>query len=277
MSTPHFVVVLRDLTVPLVESLCVGRDESCDIVITDDPKVSRRHAKLFDRGGVITVEDFASANGTFLNGARVITPVRVRAGDEVRVGDERLSLRRTESTRPARRSGRPARSAPPAGELPYSLPDLATEPYGVDRYHTRWLRIEDAIASKDWSLADDLLGSQFRRVRRSATESRELTSITQAKLCRYAIDMTVATGQGTWLNELFEFHVWCGRPLPEAAAEALVPIVEQVRNLDLAALRRLIDVLQAADGSFSPSERNAYASIVAAWKTAEESAGRRSE
>lgn len=258
MTKPPFIVLFREQTVPLVDQIWVGRDPSCNIVVTDDPKVSRKHARFMLRGTVVTIEDHASANGTFLNGARVITPLRVNPGDEVRVGDERLALQKVGATPAPRRTGRPPRDEDQVRESQrYTPPDLETEPYGVDRYHVRWLQIEDAVASKDWALADDLLAAQFRRVRRDIEESGELLPITQAKLCRHALDVAVATGDGSWINALLDLHTWLRQPLPDASAEALPSVVVQVRGLDVSKLRGLIGVLRATPGDELEDEARA--------------------
>jgi len=49
-------------------------------------EVSRRHCELRQEGGLLTVEDLGSVNGTFLNGARVSEPQVVRPGDHLQVG-----------------------------------------------------------------------------------------------------------------------------------------------------------------------------------------------
>jgi hypothetical protein len=48
----------------------VGRDPSCEIVVTDG-SVSRRHARLEKRAGAWWVVDQGSANGTYVNSLRV--------------------------------------------------------------------------------------------------------------------------------------------------------------------------------------------------------------
>lgn len=57
----------------------------------DDPeaKVSRRHAKIMNRGGNYYVEDLGSTNGTFINRGRRLLPgdrQPLRDGDEIIVG-----------------------------------------------------------------------------------------------------------------------------------------------------------------------------------------------
>lgn len=64
--------------------LVVGRDRSCNLVLTH-PAVSRRHARISVEAGQVVLEDLKSANGTFVNNARV-DKVNVAEGDVVRFG-----------------------------------------------------------------------------------------------------------------------------------------------------------------------------------------------
>ncbi len=69
--------VVRDQTV-------VGRDPSCEIVVADG-SVSRRHARLEQRGGIWWVVDQGSANGTYLNSLRIAEQA-LKNGQELRFG-----------------------------------------------------------------------------------------------------------------------------------------------------------------------------------------------
>lgn len=51
-------------------STTIGRSLSCDLVI-DVPSVSRSHAKIWCEEGAWRIKDLGSANGTFVDGARV--------------------------------------------------------------------------------------------------------------------------------------------------------------------------------------------------------------
>ena len=66
------------------ESVMVGRDRSCAIVLTH-PAVSRRHARITLSGTTCMLEDLKSANGTYVNNARV-DRVKLKVGDVVRFG-----------------------------------------------------------------------------------------------------------------------------------------------------------------------------------------------
>ncbi len=62
----------------------VGRDRTCGIVLSH-PAVSRRHARITLSGTTCVLEDLKSANGTYVNNARV-EKAKLKAGDVVRFG-----------------------------------------------------------------------------------------------------------------------------------------------------------------------------------------------
>ena len=65
----------------------VGRLPGIEILL-DDAQVSRRHAEITWDGARCTVMDVGSHNGTFVNGARLISnvPAPLRPGDRVSFG-----------------------------------------------------------------------------------------------------------------------------------------------------------------------------------------------
>jgi pSer/pThr/pTyr-binding forkhead associated (FHA) protein len=80
-------------TVPLKDSLTVGRAATCDLVLRDT-YVSNVHARIFSRDGSWWLEDLGSTNGTYINRSRVAVPTAIGPGDEVRMGKATLELRR---------------------------------------------------------------------------------------------------------------------------------------------------------------------------------------
>jgi hypothetical protein len=76
------------------ESLVVGRDPGCELVI-EDPRVSKRHAQLRWSGAGWTIEDLGSKNSTAVNG-QPVEGAELRDGDAISFGGlpgrfERLS------------------------------------------------------------------------------------------------------------------------------------------------------------------------------------------
>jgi pSer/pThr/pTyr-binding forkhead associated (FHA) protein len=63
----------------------IGRQRGCKVRIPS-AEVSRRHCMLSAVDGYVTVEDLDSANGTFVNGQKVIGKQAVRPGDTLTVG-----------------------------------------------------------------------------------------------------------------------------------------------------------------------------------------------
>lgn len=62
----------------------IGRGSS-QLPLTDQT-ISRRHAELRFVDGAWVLADLNSANGTYVNGARITRPVRLRHGDQIRLG-----------------------------------------------------------------------------------------------------------------------------------------------------------------------------------------------
>ena len=77
-------------------SVSIGRNAPCELVITDDPDMSRRHARIFWSGSSWMLEDLDSSNGTFIGefqtACRVSGPTAIKDGGIFRVGLTRLRL-----------------------------------------------------------------------------------------------------------------------------------------------------------------------------------------
>jgi pSer/pThr/pTyr-binding forkhead associated (FHA) protein len=69
----------------------LGRTADNDVVIRDGSS-SRSHARVFEDGGKIFVEDLKSANGTNVNGAAIKGKKALSSGDEIAIGDVTLSI-----------------------------------------------------------------------------------------------------------------------------------------------------------------------------------------
>jgi pSer/pThr/pTyr-binding forkhead associated (FHA) protein len=72
------------------QALRIGRHPFNEISLAD-PGLSRYHCWVVLRNGVHTVEDLASANGTFVNGVRLQGRHLLKRGDVIRVGSTELT------------------------------------------------------------------------------------------------------------------------------------------------------------------------------------------
>jgi diguanylate cyclase (GGDEF)-like protein len=64
--------------------MVIGRSQEATVRLLDDG-VSRRHARLVNERGVVSIEDLGSANGTLINGRRV-ERTALEDGDKIQVG-----------------------------------------------------------------------------------------------------------------------------------------------------------------------------------------------
>jgi pSer/pThr/pTyr-binding forkhead associated (FHA) protein len=63
-----------------------GRADGADIHV-EDQFASSSHARIYDRGGAMYLEDMGSTNGTYLNGRKVQSAEPLGTGDTIRIGD----------------------------------------------------------------------------------------------------------------------------------------------------------------------------------------------
>jgi pSer/pThr/pTyr-binding forkhead associated (FHA) protein len=58
----------------------------------DDPKISRFHAEIRRRGASLFLKDLHSTNGTLVNGKRLVREIRLKADDQISIGDSEIQL-----------------------------------------------------------------------------------------------------------------------------------------------------------------------------------------
>jgi len=71
--------------------LVLGRGDRAEIRL-EDPFASSRHARLFEQGNIVVIEDLGSTNGTYLNEEVLQTPRPLHPGDRVRIGDSEFTF-----------------------------------------------------------------------------------------------------------------------------------------------------------------------------------------
>lgn len=69
----------------------LGRGDRAEIRL-EDPFASSRHARIFEQGNILVIEDLRSTNGTYLNEELLETPRPLHPGDRVRIGDSEFTF-----------------------------------------------------------------------------------------------------------------------------------------------------------------------------------------
>lgn len=91
-STYHIILtdmnaMARRFQVPLEHSVVVGRKAGvCDIVLDYERSVSGRHCEISVRDGRFYLKDLQSANGTFVNGSKVLAETEIYSGSMIKLG-----------------------------------------------------------------------------------------------------------------------------------------------------------------------------------------------
>lgn len=67
----------------------IGRSIEAQIVIAD-PHISSKHLQIENTVNGFLVRDLASANGTFINGDKLVQPAVLKEGDEIAIGMSKL-------------------------------------------------------------------------------------------------------------------------------------------------------------------------------------------
>ncbi len=98
----------------------IGRVQGNDIIL---PKgnVSKRHSRIVLKDGRFIVVDLKSTNGTYVNGRKITSPLVVKPGDKIYIGDFILSVEQSGDAAAVTPSSAPpadARSAPPSSFPP---------------------------------------------------------------------------------------------------------------------------------------------------------------
>jgi DNA-binding transcriptional ArsR family regulator len=92
------------------DRVSIGSSDAADLVITDDPSVSRVHLVMERMGRVWCVRDLGSRNGTLVNNERLIGDRVLHDGAEMMIGRTRLVFHDRTTSEP---SVTEALSAPP--------------------------------------------------------------------------------------------------------------------------------------------------------------------
>jgi FHA domain len=71
--------------------IVLGRGDRAEIRL-EDPFASAGHARVYEQGNIIVIEDLGSTNGTYLNEELLETPRPLHPGDRVRIGDSEFAF-----------------------------------------------------------------------------------------------------------------------------------------------------------------------------------------
>jgi pSer/pThr/pTyr-binding forkhead associated (FHA) protein len=71
--------------------IVLGRGDRAEIQL-EDPFASSRHARVYEQGNIVVIEDLDSTNGTYLNEELLQSPRPLHPGDRVRIGESEFAF-----------------------------------------------------------------------------------------------------------------------------------------------------------------------------------------
>jgi pSer/pThr/pTyr-binding forkhead associated (FHA) protein len=71
--------------------IVLGRGDRAQIRL-EDPFASARHARVYQQGNIVVIEDLDSTNGTYLNEELLETARPLHPGDRVRIGESEFAF-----------------------------------------------------------------------------------------------------------------------------------------------------------------------------------------
>lgn len=220
-----------------VKRVLIGRSEECTLYL-DDPLASRLHAAIFvdDRQRVM-LEDLGSRNGTHVNSTEVRTPVALKEGDRVRIGEQEILLVRVQPR--------------PGTETLVELPkEEKTASFGI-----LGTLADKALAMGNGVEAERIIG-RLMVVELERIEGGQLVG-TEAfsSLESYGLRLAQTTKKAEWVDYLFRLHAAMKTLMSEELVHELYELGRKVQGVSRAELVRYLGVLDRAQPERLPGER----------------------
>jgi hypothetical protein len=226
----------------------IGREDACELVVLDS-LVSRRHARVLFEDGELSIEDLGSANGTFLNGAKVQGRVPLRPGDRIFIGSFEIDVVWFERDLPASGTfahdpfdrATPSSGVAVVGKLTKTVAKVSeiSEQESWEPVTQRGQRTGDTdleviesaglLAERMFALGRplvgrDILSGPLNQIRDAATGGRSLDTKTLDAAARYAIKLAQEVFDANWVNLAIEIHLHAGHPMQTETLEQIIAL-----------------------------------------------------
>lgn len=233
--------------------LTVGRDPSCDVIFSEDPGVSRRHARFLLLPSAVKLEDLGSRNGTFVEGHLLTGAALLSGGEWVRVGNTELRAFRNE------RSFRQAVASPTLAQTIPPEPDGNNSTITTNVFASLLRDVARVALSRPEEIPG-LIADAIDVADRLA-ESGHLTDGDAAVVADFAIREALSQRDGEWLRRVLRIYATARRPMPADLVDRVVAGRSQIDAFPEEAVGAYIAVL-ASLSQLSPLDRQQVAETV---------------
>ena len=242
----------HDIELPVGDTF-IGRSTRCQFVI-DDPLVSRRHTVVHVGEARAEIEDLGSVNGTWVNGQRVVGSQRLESGDQVSIGRHQLKVFSGFAQPDAERDALRTTDMSPAETLAEQSADDEESTHKGDM-----LSMLGAVADKALNMgradeAERILSGFLNNLLSGSRTGNPVEASMAARAAAYAIKLASASGQGRWINFVFELYQSVLRPMPADVIEQLYQVAPRVSGVRLELCDEYVNQLQTS-ARLGPTDR----------------------
>jgi hypothetical protein len=254
------LLVWGDADLAITEgNVLIGRNDDCDIIFPD-PLVSRRHARIIVSAEDVLVEDLLSANGVYVNGARVDRLQALHDGDRVLIATRELSVfdpqRSGSAASPSKQTSQPRLSArdpltpwapTPAPVIKSTAPPNAI-PSGPTQRAVPFLllgkMVDKFIAAGRVADAERVVHDHMMRVLEGARAALVVPQEVCDSAGEQAMKLAQASRNGRWVNYAVELHMRAHRVMSEGVTLGLFGALGAVPTVDVRLYRHYIELLR---------------------------------
>jgi hypothetical protein len=252
----------------------IGRADNCQIVV-NEALVSRKHARIVLDGGRPYIEDLGSANGTFVNQARLHGRALLFPGDHVFIGTCEIEIiRRVEEDRPTMpvlepgldrptpasgvgafepaSSIRAPRSSTNAGRDTSRPSEPTTE---VDAFEYLGRLADKMFTMGRVDAAMKILASNLQEILAAARAGKVPLPPLVDAAGRYALKLANETLDGHWVDVTIELHFLAVRPLREETVQQLAAIRAKAPLGNDALIEQYYERLRGSMALMAPADR----------------------
>lgn len=239
-------------------SVLIGRNGDCEIIFPDG-LVSRHHARIIVGPSDVLVEDLLSANGVYVNGARVDRVRELCDGDRILIATREISAfdpnsSGTSAAIPVRQKTPP----PVVARSPAATSASSSVPSGPTQKAVPFLllgkMVDKFIAAGRVSDAERVIHDHMQRV----LDGARVALVVPQEVCdaagEQAMKLARASRNGRWVDYAVELHMRAHRVMSEPVVTGLIAALESVPSIDVPLYRHYMELLRGLASGLTRAE-----------------------
>lgn len=208
-----------------------GREDDCAFC-SEDPLVSRHHARFIVGNDSVFLEDLGSRNGVFVNGQKLAAKAALKGGDRIRIGGQELVV--------VAQGG--------VADDTHGPPTMRFEGLGI-----LGELIEKALAIGHVDEAERLLENPFAQAMQEVTAGRELLPAYVTELTRVTLRVVSVSRNARWMGDMARLYEQLGRPWPADVIDLFYEVARASADVKAAPIEVFVAKLKKVN--LGPADR----------------------